>query len=192
MIRLSVWLGTWRVLCAGLALLLVAACSSGGPVLPDLPITQSEYRLGNGDQVQVTVYSQPELTGEHVVDGAGNISMPLIGTVSAGGGTAAELEGNIVGKLKPQYLNDPKVSVQVLNYRPFYIVGEVKNPGSYPYVDGMVVMNAVALAGGFTYRAREDEFYVTRNVDPDRHRRVAGLNAPVMPGDVVMVRERYF
>ena len=92
MIRLSVWPGAWRVFCAGFALLLLAACSGGGPVLPDLPITQSEYRLGNGDQVQVTVYSQPELTGEHVVDGAGNISMPLIGTVSAGGGTARHCE----------------------------------------------------------------------------------------------------
>ena len=92
----------------------------------------------------------------------------------------------------PKYLNDPRVSVQVLGYRPFYIVGEVKSPGSYPYVDGMVVMNAVALASGFTYRAREDEFYITRAIDPDRQRRLALPHSPVLPGDLITVRERYF
>lgn len=170
----------------------VAGCAGGGPVLPDLPVTASEYRLGNGDRVLITVYGQPELTGERVVDGAGEVSMPLIGAVKAGGGTATELGTAIAGKLHPKYLNDPRVSVQVLGYRPFYIVGEVKSPGSYPYVDGMVVMNAVALASGFTYRAREDEFYITRAIDPDRQRRLALPHSPVLPGDLITVRERYF
>ncbi len=138
------------------------------------------------------MFGQDELTGERVVDGGGNISMPLIGKVPAGGSTADELAAAITSELSPKYLNDPKVNIQVLSYRPFYIVGEVQNPGSYPYVDGMVVMNAVALAGGFTYRARDDQFFITRNTDPDRAKRLVDVNSPVQPGDVVTVRERYF
>lgn len=171
---------------------LLAGCASFQPVYPDLPVSQSVYRLGHGDRIKATVYGQSELSGDYVVDGSGNISMPLIGTVSAGDATVAELEARIVDKLKPKYLKDPRVSIQVLSYRPFYIVGEVKKPGSYRYVDGMVVMNAVALAGGFTYRAREDDFYITRKIDPKHLRREAGPNSPVMPGDVITVRERYF
>lgn len=171
---------------------LVTGCAGGGPVYPDMPISATEYRLGNGDRILVTVYGQPELTGERVVDGAGNIAMPLIGAVSAGGITVSDLEKRITDKLQPKYLNDPQVSAQVLSYRPFYIVGEVKSPGSYPYVDGMVVMNAIALASGFTYRAREDEFYITRSIDPDHLRRLAYRDSPVLPGDLIVVRERYF
>lgn len=173
------------------ALGLLAGCGTG-PVAPDLPISQSEYRLGHGDRIQITVYDQANLSGEHMIDGSGNVSMPLIGTVPASDATAMELEARIVDKLKPQYLNDPRVSVQVLDYRPFYIVGEVKTPGSYPYVDGMVVMHAVALAGGFTYRARENEFYITRSIDPEHQMRLTGPNSPVLPGDLIVVRERYF
>lgn len=179
---------------AGAVLALGALTGCGGTTnaLPDLPVQQAEYKLGQGDRVLVTVFGQEELTGERVVDGAGNISMPLIGEVKAGGSSADELASTIGEQLTPEYLNDPKVSVQVLDYRPFYIVGEVQKPGSYPYVDGMVVMNAVALAGGFTYRAREDQVYITRKSDPERQKRVADVNAPVQPGDVVTVRERYF
>lgn len=176
-------------------LVMIAGCSAGGPAMPDLPIDSAStagYRLGHGDRVLVAVYGQQELTGEHTIDGAGNIAMPLIGTVQAGGGTSADLEVAIAERLSPEYLNDPKVTVQMLAYRPFYIIGEVKDPGSYQYVDGMVVMNAVALASGFTYRAREDEFYITRDIDPDRRRRIANPNSPVLPGDLITVRERYF
>lgn len=175
-----------------LALGTLAGCGGTINALPDLPVQQSEYQLGQGDRVLVTVFGQEELTGERIVDGAGNISMPLIGEVRAGGSTADQLSSTIASRLSPKYLNDPKVNVQVLDYRPFYIVGEVQKPGSYAYVDGMSVMNAVALAGGFTYRAREDAVYITRKADPERHKRVADVNAPVQPGDVVMVRERYF
>ena len=175
-----------------LVLLLLAGCAGDGPGAPDLPLQESEYRLGPGDKVQVTVYGQDELTGEHVVDSAGNISMSLIGSIPAAGESAATLEKRIADGLSPEYLQDPKVSVQVFGYRPVYVVGEVKSPGSYPYVDGMVVMNAVALAGGLTYRARDDEFYITRNADPERVKRQATPDSPVQPGDVVTVRERFF
>lgn len=175
-----------------LAVLALAGCAGGETGAPDLPLQETQYRLGPGDKVQVTVYGQDELTGEHVVDSAGNISMALIGSIPAAGESARTLEERIADGLSPEYLQDPKVSVQVFGYRPVYVVGEVKSPGSYPYVDGMVVMNAVALAGGLTYRAREDEFLITRSADPERLKRQATPDSPVQPGDVVTVKERFF
>lgn len=154
--------------------------------------TPQEYRLGPGDQVHVVVFNQQSLTGDYQVDGSGKLAFPLIGTVQAGGKTANQVEKEIADKLSPDYLRDPNITVEVLKYRPFYIVGEVKNPGSYPYVDGMSVINAVAVAGGFTYRAKEEDFYIRRNEDPKKSKEEAHQNTPVSPGDVIIVRERYF
>ncbi|HEX6958803.1 MAG TPA: polysaccharide biosynthesis/export family protein [Ferrovibrio sp.] len=157
------------------------------------PQVEPGYRLGSGDRVRITVYGQPELTGEYSVDGSGSLAFPLIGQVQAGGLTAASLEQLLVSKLKPDYLKDPSVSVEVLTYRPFYIVGEVRTPGSYAYVSGMTVINAVALAGGFTYRAKENSFYVTRTGENGEKTKLsASPDTPVLPGDVITVRERYF
>lgn len=151
------------------------------------------YRLGSGDRVRVTVYGQPELTGEFAVDGGGQMSYPLVGQIRAGGMTAHELEQALIGKLSPNYLKNPSISVEVLTFRPFYIVGEVRTPGSYPFVNGMTVLNAVALAGGFTYRARENSFYVTRTGEDGAKNKVsAGADATILPGDIITVRERYF
>src|SRR5215470_11890397 len=133
-----------------------------GPANPaaQLPANQiapgqtADYKLGSGDRVQITVLGQKDLTGEYLVDGTGMMAFPFIGQIHAGGLTASELEKEIVSKLRPDYLTDPKVSAVVLTYRPFYIVGEVTKPGSYAYVAGITVINAVALAGGFTHRAR--------------------------------------
>ncbi|WP_300296042.1 polysaccharide biosynthesis/export family protein [Ferrovibrio sp.] len=151
------------------------------------------YRLGSGDRVRITVYGQPELTGEYAVDGSGALSFPLIGQVRAGGRSAGELEKTLVDRLQPNYLKNPSVSVEILTYRPFYIVGEVRTPGSYPYVSGMTVLNAVALAGGFTYRAREGDFYVMRQTAEGGKGRLQAMpDTPVLPGDVITVRERYF
>ena len=149
------------------------------------------YRLGSGDHVRIVVFGQADLTGEYNVDGAGMLAFPLIGSIPAGGHTADELSKEIISRLRPNYLKNPSVSVEVLAYRPFYVVGEVKTPGSYPYVSGMTILNAVALAGGFTYRAREDAFYIQRgNAKPARI--AAEPDTPVEPGDVITVRERYF
>lgn len=151
------------------------------------------YRLGSGDRVRITVYGQPELTGEYAVDGSGQMSYPLVGQIRAGGLTAHDLEKALIGKLSPNYLKNPSISVEVLTYRPFYIVGEVRTPGSYPFVSGMTVLNAVALAGGFTYRARENSFYVTRTgEDGAKNKITAGAEATILPGDIITVRERYF
>ena len=118
--------------------------------------------------------------------------MPLIQHVQAAGSTLAELEVAITNKLKPDFLKNPRVSVEVLNYRPFYILGEVKNPGSYPYVNGMAVINAVALAGGYTYRARENKVTITRAGDAERMSLPATHVTVVLPGDVIEVPERFF
>jgi protein involved in polysaccharide export with SLBB domain len=158
-----------------------------------MPVQSPDYKLGNGDKVRITVFGQQDLTGEYFVDGTGMLSFPLIGQVRAGGLTANELERAIANKLKPNYLKNPDVSATVLTYRPFYIVGEVKTPGSYPYVSGMTVINAIALAGGFTYRAKESSFYLTRQEKDGSKKRVdANQETSVQPGDVITVRERYF
>jgi protein involved in polysaccharide export with SLBB domain len=184
-----------RALRAAYAAAVLFAVSSCGGAPPDETaggVAVPEYKMGSGDRLRITVYDQPNLSGEYRVDGGGNVAFPLIGAVPAQGKTARQLEEQIVGKLKPDFLANPSVGVEVLSNRPFYILGEVRNPGSYPYVEGMTVLNAIALAGGFTYRAREDSFYVIRSDDPQRARRTIGPAVSIAPGDVITVRERYF
>jgi len=153
----------------------------------------ADYRLGSGDHVKVTVFGQQDLTGDYAIDGTGRLAFPLIGAIDASGMTAHDLEKAIGTKLSPDFIRNPHVSVQIMSYRPFYIVGEVKTPGSYAFVSGMTVINAVALAGGFTYRAREDDFYVTHmGQDGKRVRTEASPDSRIEPGDVITVRERYF
>ncbi len=152
----------------------------------------NEYRLGPGDRVRITVYGQNNLTGEYSVDGSGMLSFPLIGQVQAGGLTAGELQRAITDKLSPDYIKDPSVAAEVLTFRPFYILGEVRTPGSYPYVNGMAILNAIAVAGGFTYRAHEEKFYITRITNGHREKMAATPETDVLPGDIITVRERYF
>jgi protein involved in polysaccharide export with SLBB domain len=164
------------------------AARGAGP----LPATDG-YRLGSGDRVRITVFGHQDLTGEYAVDGGGQLSFPLIGQVKAGGMSGAELERELISKLSPEYLKNPSVSVEVLTYRPFYIVGEVRTPGSYPFVSGMTVLNAIALAGGYTYRARENSFYVTRpSQNGGKDKLTANADTQIFPGDIITVRERYF
>lgn len=167
-----------------------AAVTPGGQAAP---AQQAGYRLGAGDRLRIIVFGQKDMTGEYAVDGSGLLSFPLIGNIKAAGLTAEGLEREITNKLKPDYLRNPNVSVVVLTYRPFYIVGEVKTPGSYAYVTGMSVINAVALAGGFTYRAKESSFYLDRTAKDGKKTRIdASPDTQVQPGDVITVRERYF
>ena len=126
------------------------------------------------------------------VDAAGNVALPLIRAVPAQGLTPPALEKEIASRLEPDYLRDPKVSVEVLTYRPFYIYGEVMKPGGYPYVNGMTVHNAIALAGGFSYRARTSSVRLRRTKDGQQTESDVPLETAVMPGDVIEVRERYF
>ncbi|HEX9771444.1 MAG TPA: polysaccharide biosynthesis/export family protein [Kiloniellales bacterium] len=150
-----------------------------------------EYTLGSGDLLRVTVFGHVDLSGEFEVDSTGRISLPLVGDLLVVNRTLDNVEESIVSALKPAYLKNPQVSVEIINYRPFYIIGEVANPGSYPYVGGMRVINAVAMAGGFTYRAKEDDLLITRAKGDGRQER-AGQETPVFPGDVIEVQERFF
>lgn len=150
------------------------------------------YRLGPGDKLRINVFGEDTLSGEFDVPGAGTIAFPLIGDVQASGLTVSELESEIEGRLKPDYLKDPHVSIEVLNYRPFYILGEVMKPGEYPYTNGLTVLNAVATANGFTYRADTHKVYIKRANSPAEI--VTKLNAttPVEPGDTIRIGERFF
>ena len=152
----------------------------------------ADYRLGPNDRTRIIVYGQPNLTGEFVLDGNGNLAFPLIGNVPANGMTPTELQRTIAAKLDPDYLHNPSVSVEVASRRPFYVVGEVQKPGSYPYVTDMTVLNALATAGGQTYRANMGRFYIKRQVDGQVVRVAATQESRLQPGDTVVVRERYF
>lgn len=150
------------------------------------------YKLGIGDKVRVTVFGEADLSGEMEVNSAGAVSLPLIGEVHAAGLTLREFESRVQKALKDGYLVDPKVSVEVLNYRPFYILGEVRNPGKYPYVNGISVLNAVAMAGGYTYRAKEGRAEIVRVGEKEAITTKTPDETLVMPGDVIRIPERFF
>ncbi len=151
------------------------------------------YKLDAGDKLQISVFNQQELSGEYTLNGSGRFSMPFIGKIEARGLTVAELETLLIEKLKPDYLLNPRISIEVLNYRPFYIIGEVKSPDSYPYVDGMTYLNAVAIAGGFTYRAKEKYAMVRHNSkDAETEEVKVDMHMKVIPGDVIRIVERLF
>jgi protein involved in polysaccharide export with SLBB domain len=153
---------------------------------------QTEYVLGPGDKLKVTVFGNEDLSGESEIDPSGQVTLPLIQQVPAAGKTISQLEAEIRKKLSPDFVKNPRLSIEVLNYRPFYIIGEVKSPGSYPYVAGMTVVNAIALAGGFTYRANKDEVQILRAADSAHKPATANRNDTVLPGDVIEVKERLF
>lgn len=153
---------------------------------------QSVYRLGAGDKVRITVYNEDTLSGEYEVDGSGNLSLQLIGSINAAGKSIPEVITAIETRLKDGYLVNPSVAVEVLNYRPFYVLGEVREPGKYPYVSGMTVLNAIALAGGYTYRGKKEKAYIIRGTDPDKKEAAVVPNEIVLPGDIIRVPERVF
>jgi len=126
------------------------------------------------------------------VDGAGNVAMPLIGLVHAQGLTTAELASSLEARLRGGYLREPKVSVEVEAFRPFFVLGEVGSSGQYPFVNGMTAQTAVAIAGGFSPRGAQDGVDVTRNIDGKTATAYVPLNFPIRPGDTVTVRERFF
>lgn len=150
------------------------------------------YTLASGDRLRVIVFGQDALTNSYSVDGGGRISMPLIGLVGAQGLTTAALERSIESRLRGGYLRDPKVSVEVEAYRPFYVLGEVTTAGQYPFVNGLTVQKAVAIAGGFAPRAAKWTVDLTRVIDGVPVTATVPLTYPVRPGDTITVRERFF
>ncbi|MDB5375469.1 MAG: exopolysaccharide biosynthesis protein [Belnapia sp.] len=174
---------------------LVAACASPGGNLPPLPdATLQSYRVGPEDQLRVTVFNDTRLTGDFRVSDAGTIALPLIGTVRAGGLTTTEIERAVEKEMRDKNLfRDPSAAVQVIAYRPVFVLGMVEKGGQFPYQPGMTTLTAVAVAGGFNYRAIKDYVSVTR-INPEgrpvEYR--AERESLVQPGDVVTVFERRF
>ena len=152
----------------------------------------SHYVLGPGDEVRVLVFGESDLSGDFNISTNGTVALPLVGAVQAAGNTPAGLASAIAQALSPDYLRAPRVSVDVLRYRPFFILGEVKAPGSYPYMAGINVRSAAALAGGYTYRAKEGYAYITRKVEGNESRVKVKPSARVLPGDIIEVPERFF
>jgi protein involved in polysaccharide export with SLBB domain len=169
------------------ALMLLGACLA--PARAADPVA---YRLGVGEKIRVTVYNEKDLCGDFDVNDQGEIALPLIGQVKVLGLTIAQAEALLTEKYRKDYLVNPRITVEVLNYRPFFILGEVKNPGSYPYMNGMTVVNAIALAGGYTPRANKNQIRIKRASDPEAGEKVVGEDAPVLPNDVLRVPERFF
>ena len=153
---------------------------------------RAQYILGPGDQVRLTVFGEADLSGEFKVGDDGMVSLPLIGPIQAKGITPPQLEKAIADKLQPDYVKNPNVSIEVMSYRPFFIIGEVNKPGSYPYQSGMTALEAVALAGGFTYRARTEQVLIKRTTGTASQETLEPIETAVMPGDVIKIRERYF
>ena len=185
-------------------MLVLAGCAdrAAGPAAPAaVPLASgasaaelvaTTYRLGSGDRIKLTVFRHEDLSGEFALDGAGNFSMPLIGEIQAYGLTTRELETADPAKARRMAIwSTRRSAIEVLNYRPFYILGEVKAPGSYPYVNGMTVLNAVALAGGFSYRAKQERLPAAARRQQLGQPRSAATSA-LLPGDIVTVQERFF
>lgn len=182
--------------------IMLAACQTG-PILSERGNSTgsdeirserevTEYRLSNSDRLRVTVFGEPDLSGEFVVDGQGFLSLPLAGDVNVEGLTVREFQRLAEDRLADGYLREPRVSAEVVNYRPYYILGEVTRPGEYPYSSGLTVLNAVATAEGFTYRANQ-RFVLIKGADTNEEIRVElKPSLRVQPGDTIRVVERFF
>ena len=154
--------------------------------------TDGPYLLDTGDRLRIFVYGQPNLSRLYTIDHGGWITVPLIGAVKARGVTTFDLERSIKGKLGAQYVKDPHVTVDIAQNRPFFILGEVRSAGQYPYVSGMTIKSAVAIAGGYSERANERKIQITRRVNGLVERMDVPDDYVVQPGDTVYVYERFF
>jgi polysaccharide export outer membrane protein len=168
------------------------AAAPGAYAAPRPVAYDAAYRLDAGDRLRVVVYGQEGLTNTYAIDAGGSITMPLIGAVRARGLTPAGLAAEITGKLRNGYIREPSVAVEIEAYRPFFILGEVAAPGQYPYVPNMSVESAVAIAGGFSPRARRDAVTLTHSDARGSLRIIVPLGTPLSPGDTVLVGERWF
>lgn len=180
--------------------LCVTACSTAGSreILSsgeryEVQTTEvADYRLGSGDQIKLTVFNEPTLSGEFAVAANGALSIPLVGDIVALDKTPVEIGKAVQSKLAEGYLREPRVSVEVIKFRPFFILGEVKAPGQYPYSSGLTALNAVATAEGFTPRAERKVAYIRRAGSTTEQAYRLTPDLQVWPGDTIRVGERYF
>jgi polysaccharide biosynthesis/export protein len=152
----------------------------------------SGYRVGAGDRLSIKVIGEQDLSGEYIVDATGVMSMPYVQSVTVAGLNTGQIEQLIIKRLKAGFLRDPKVSVQAVNLRPFYIMGEVTTGGSFPYQPGMTAQNAIAIAGGYAARADKGEVLLTRRTAKGTQTYRVPVTTQVYPGDIIYIRERWF
>ncbi len=185
----------------GVAALLLSACGGATPPVQQAPVASAPlqngtggdvYTLGIGDRVRISTFNEPSLSGEFQVGGKGTISFPLIGDVPAQDKTGKQLEAVLVERLGAGYIRNPRVTVEVLSYRPFFILGEVSRPGQYPTFDGMTLSRAIALAGGYTYRANRKQALIRHPGATQEQRVTIDSDVRIQPGVVVRIGERYF
>lgn len=176
---------------------LTTACGTGAP-----PVSEAEYKaleaqaaappeLQAGEKIHVTVYGESTLTGDYQIDPSGFVSLPLAGTVKAVGLTQQQLEQALTTKFASGYLKDPKITVGITEFRPFYIVGEVEKPGSYPYTGGLTVLSAIAIAGGTTYRADQSKVLIQHAGQDSMRTFNTDSPIPILPGDIIQIPRRY-
>jgi protein involved in polysaccharide export with SLBB domain len=178
---------------AGLGLAMLAACASSPQMgATNISSSATSYRLGSGDELKITVFGEPDLSGLYVVDGEGQLTLPLVGQVEVATLPLPDASTHLENKLKDGYLRDPKVTIELVKGRPYYILGEVNKPGEYPFVSGLTMMNAIASAGDFTYRADRVRILVKRSDSPSEAEVELKPNTPVQPGDTIRIRERFF
>lgn len=178
--------------------MLLSACA--GSKLPTTTASamnrevQHGYTLSAGDSVRVNVFDEATLTGEYEIGLDGNLAMPLIETIPADGRTSETVAASIADRLQQGgYVLSPKVSVEIIKHRPFYILGEVKTPGKYPYDGNMTLAQAVAMAGGYTPRANKRSVIVQRQNSTESKRiDLRGANLMVTPGDTIIIQESFF
>ncbi|MDO6416161.1 polysaccharide biosynthesis/export family protein [Sphingomonas sp. BIUV-7] len=191
------WIFGWRgwrdrgtiAVCAAAA---ICAPISSEPTKPTPLPADTAYRLSGGDRLRVTVFGEPALTGDYSITADGILSFPLIGEIDARGRSIGEVREALRERLGKGYVNDPRVAIEAISYRPYYVLGEVNRPGEYPYAAGLRVDQAIAAAGGFTYRANRGTAFV-RSSDDSAERKVKLRKRPVsvLPGDTIRVGERY-
>jgi polysaccharide export outer membrane protein len=153
----------------------------------------SQYKLGSGDVISITIFGEEDLSVPELrLTDAGSFSYPFLGEVRALGKTAADIERLIIAGLSGDYLIDPRVSVSILEYREFFVNGEVKSPGGYPFKPGLTLRKAIALAGGFTERASDSKMMIIRDSDSSRTPKRASLDTAIMPGDIITIDQSFF
>jgi len=183
-----------------LTLSLVASACSGG--ITARPVSEAERQalekaalgpplLQAGEKIRVTVYGEASLSGDYQIDPSGFVSLPLAGTVKAADLTQQELEQELAVKFSSGYLKNPKITVSIAEFRPFYIVGEVEHPGSYPFTGGLTALSAIAIAGGTTYRASQSRVLIQHSGENIMHQYDLSAPIPILPGDIIQVPRRY-
>jgi len=183
-----------KALIAVMLSLAVSACAMTPRLAPEYLATDPNqpYTLAGGDRLRIIVFGQDSLSNSYAVDGSGRIAMPLIGIVAAQGHTTQSLARQIEGRLREGYLREPKVSVEVETYRPFFVLGEVNSSGQFPFVNNMTVQTAVAIAGGYGPRANRSYAEITRAMPEGMMTVAVPITTPVRPGDTVVIKERFF